>query len=223
VRALLLFDFDGTLYRGDAPFRFYAECIARHMVEPDRAGYLARVERHLQGEDGVVAADNWEAVVKLAAIDDPDLLNGAFLETRTFMMSADCPLEVPEGLVEVLEGAKGRVLRAVASNSPEAAAIPLLKKLGLLHHFDAIRHSAAKPVGLTVFADQLIATHGLSPALVMSVGDHYRNDIEPARARGWVTVHISPRGYHPGPAAHQGRRLEDVLPAIQAWVDEVSR
>jgi FMN phosphatase YigB (HAD superfamily) len=222
VHGLVVFDLDGTLYRGDAPFRFYAETIARSMRPEDRMPYLDKVRRHLDGEAGVVAADNWEAVVTLAGEMEAERIVEAFRATRAFMMTDECPLEVPEGLVALLRDAGGRVVRAVASNSPEDAAVPLLGKLGLTGYFDVVRHSAGKPDGLLLFADEIIAAWKLPPTRVMSVGDHYRNDIAPARARGWVTAHISPRGYHPGPADYTGRRLEDVLPGIRAWIDDVS-
>lgn len=224
MRGLLLFDFDGTLYRGDAPFRFYAREIARAMSGKHRKTYLSQVEAHLGGQTGVVAGDNWEAVVKLALpyVQDPDLFNDAFLATRTYMMSEECELEVPPDLRRFLSRAHGRVVLAVASNSPEQAALPLLDKLGLRDSFDTVRHSTGKPAGLLPLADELIDQYGLNPRLVMSIGDHYVNDIAPALERGWITAHISPRGYHPGPSTYQGRQLEDVLPYARAWVSAVA-
>lgn len=220
LRGLLLFDFDGTLYRGDAPFRFYAREIAQAMASSQRDTYLNQVHAHLDGQPGVVAGDNWEAVVKLALpyVQDGETFNNAFLATRTYMMSDECELEVPVELRRFLDRARGQVVLAVASNSPEQAALPLLDKLALLQSFDIVRHSTGKPAGLLPLADDIIEQYGLNPRLVMSIGDHYVNDIAPALERGWVTAHISPRGYHPGPSTYQGRQLEDVLPYARAWL-----
>ncbi|MCL5066253.1 MAG: HAD family hydrolase [Firmicutes bacterium] len=223
VPGLLIFDFDGTLYRGDDPFRRYAEIISRSMTPDNAKVYLDHVQRHLDGEAGMVAGDNWEAVVGLAKrwLSDRERWQEAFLETRVFMMSDACQLEVPQDLVELLVYARGKVLLAVASNSPEAAAEPLLNKLGLFSYFDRVVSDAHKPDGLLTLVDQWLPS--LDPGCIFSVGDNYANDIAPGLGRGWKTAHISPHGHFPGPADVRGRRLEEVLPTIRAWVDEVGR
>jgi FMN phosphatase YigB (HAD superfamily) len=215
---LLLFDFDGTLYRGDAPFRCYAEIISRSMNPEDGQAYLTRVERHLAGEPGVVSGDNWEAVVGLAKrwLPESSRWQEAFLETRAFMLTDAARLEVPEGLTELLREARSHVVVAVASNSPEEAVEPLMDKLGLSQYFDKIVWSAGKPEGLVEVAKAVHSPSG--PTAIMSVGDNYANDIQPGRKLGWTTAHISPHAYFPGPADYCGRRLEDVMPGIRDWM-----
>ena len=217
---LLLFDFDGTLYRGDDPFHYYAERIAEALPVEARDGYLARTRHHLAGERLVDASDNWEAMVRLMAPHRVDRarLQEAFDETRRFMMTDACRLEVPTGLHQLLDEAERLVVRAVASNSPEVAAIPLLDKLGLLRAFDEVRHSSRKPEGMGMLVEGILKRYGLADGAVLSIGDHYVNDIAPGIERGWQTIHISPRGEFPGPATHRGRRLEDVMPQIRQWV-----
>lgn len=221
MRRLLLFDFDGTLYRGDDPFRFYAGAIASRMRKADRDRYLEAVTAHLMGTRTIEAGDHWEAVVSLAKPLMPDsrVFQEAFMETRVHMMTDACPLEVPPGVLDFLTRVKGQVVLAVASNSPDQAARPLLDKLGLTPYFDYIRSEAKKPIGLPGLVHEIMGADDAShPDRVFSVGDNYRNDIEPARAQGWLTAYISPHGYQPGSSTVVGRCIEDVLPDLQRWV-----
>ena len=174
---LLLFDFDGTLYRGDDPFRRYAEIISRSMAPDDARAYLDHVHRHLDGETGVVAGDNWEAVVGLAKrwLADREQWQDAFLETRVFMMSDACRLEVPEALVDFLAYARGKVLLAVASNSPKAAAEPLLNKLGLVPYFDRVVSDAGKPAKKMMTSK----SNSSKPTATVSPPSHHRYPFTP--------------------------------------------
>ena len=223
MQRLLLFDFDGTLYRGDDPFRFYARAIAARMSGPDRRNYLEAVDAHLIGTRTVEAGDHWEALVSLAQpmIQDPNLLQEAFMETRGYMMTDACQLEVPRDLVTFLTDIKGRVILAVASNSPDQAARPLLDKLGLTPFFDWIRPQAQKPGGLIPLVTEIFGGDNAKAAgSVFSVGVNYRNDIAPAQEKGWLTAYISPYGYRPGPSTVVGGQIEDVLPDLRRWIME---
>jgi FMN phosphatase YigB (HAD superfamily) len=224
VTGLVLFDFDGTLYRGDAPFRFYAEVIARYMDDKDRRHYLELVDAHLNGTAGIVAGDNWEAVVMLATpyLPNPDSLQEAFLETRVYMNDGDCPLEVAPELRQFLAEYRGRVKLACASNSPPEAAETLLKRLDLYDCFDQVFSSAGKPDGLLAVA-QAAWDGPIVPEHTMSVGDNYKNDIAPAWEAGWATAHISPHGYFPGPSTVHGYTIEEILPFLKDWVDALQR
>ena len=220
MRRLLLFDFDGTLYRGDDPFRFYARAIAARMPDSSRGAYLEAVDAHLTGNRRVPAGDHWEALVNLAkpVIESPDLLQEAFLETRGHMMTNACDLEVSPDLVDFLTAIKGHVLLAVASNSPDQVARPLLDKLGLARFFDYIKSEAKKPVGLAPFVSEILGRENIEiPGTVFSVGDNYRNDIAPAMEHGWLTAYISPWDDQPGPSTVVGRQIEDVLPDLLSW------
>lgn len=223
MQRLLLFDFDGTLYRGDDPFRYYAKAIAARMSDLDGSTYLRAVDGHLSGTETVESGDHWEALVSLArpVIQDRNILQDAFMETRGHMMTDACQLEVPEALIDFLTDIKGRVILAVASNSPDQAAYPLLDKLGLTPFFDWIRPEAKKPIGLSPFVNEILGPERAKlPDAVLSVGDNYRNDIAPAREHGWRTAYISPYGYQPGPSTYVGRQIEDVLPELWRWVLE---
>lgn len=218
----MMFDLDGTLYRGDDPFRYYAQVVSRQMEPSDRAVYLAKVEAHLGGDPHVIDADTWQAVVRLATpyVEDPEVCQQAFVPTRQYMLSPECQMDVAPELKPFLDKARGRMLLALVSNSAEEAAVPLLHKLDLLEAFDVVRTAVGKPAGLLETADLLVAQHDLNPLVVMSIGDNYTNDIAPAQERGWTTVHVSPHGYFPGPSTYQVRQVEDAFPAIWRWVEE---
>lgn len=194
------------------------------MADSDRRRYLELVDAHLNGTAGIVAGDNWEAVVILANpyLPSHDLLQEAFLETRVYMNEGDCPLEVAPDLREFLKQYRGRVKLACASNSPAEAAETLLKRLDLYDAFDQVFSSAGKPEGLLRIAEA--AWDGpVVASRTVSVGDNYKNDIEPALAAGWATAHISPHGYFPGPSTARGYTIEDVLPFLRDWVDALQR
>ncbi len=224
MTGLMLFDFDGTLYRGDAPFRYYAEVIARFMKEGDRHHYLGQVESHLDGTPGVVAGDNWEAVVQLAEpyLPDSELWQKAFLETREYMLDEACPLEVAPELRAFLRAVQGKITLACACNSPPEAAIPLLQRRNLYDDFDHVLASAGKPPGLITVAERLWDGPVIARRTI-SVGDNYKNDIAPAFEAGWDTAHISPHGYFPGPSTMHGYTIEEVIPFLRDWVIHVER
>lgn len=219
MKPLIVFDLDGTLYRGDDPFRCYAGVVSRKMAPKDARVYHEAVEAHLAGVPGIVEGDNWEAVVMLARnyLGDDPVLKEAFHEVRDFMLSPGCRLEVPAGLRGFLQEWQERAEFVCVSNSQQNSAVPVLEKLGLLPAFDKVFAQARKPEGLTAIAETLLGENG-SGGEVLSVGDNYVNDIAPALEKGWAAAHISPRGYFPGPSTYQGRTMEDVLPGIQHWL-----
>jgi FMN phosphatase YigB (HAD superfamily) len=129
---------------------------------------------------------------------------------------------VPDGLFTFLGTVRGTVDLVLATNSPAEACFPLLKRLHLQDAFDTVVPNAGKPQGLEAIAHA--RWHGTPlPHRTLSIGDHYDNDIAPAWALGWSTVHISPHGYFPGPSTVRGRTLEDVLPFVWQWVESLAK
>jgi FMN phosphatase YigB (HAD superfamily) len=172
----------------------------------------------------VAAADNWEAVVRLMEPFGQTLnyenWQAAFMETRRYMLEDRCPLVVPEGLTRFLEEARSQATVAVASNSPYEAAVPLLRRLELDTSFDVVRAGAGKPAGLVAAAREIMGSR-YDPRCVLSIGDHYGNDIAPGVEAGWATGHISPRRIFPGPATYLGSTLEEILPQARMWLHKV--
>lgn len=221
--AVLVFDLDGTLYRGVAACLHYARGIAETLPAGRREEYVAAVERYLSGAGGVDAADGWEAAVMLAGggRGHSRAFAGPFARTREFMLTDACALEVPDGLRGLLDRAAGRARRVLVSNTPAFGVLPLLTRLGLATALDEIVCAAAKPerfsLRLGAYADVL----GLPRPAVLSVGDHFVNDIEPALAAGCSTAYVDPFGVGPrGRATFEAARLEELLAPIEAWLAE---
>lgn len=225
-QAVLVFDLDGTLYRSTAACLHYAQGIAETLDPGARAGYLAAVERFLRADGGVEASDGWEAAVLLAGGERG--ASRAFAEpfgrTREFMLSDACELEVPDGLVELLERTAGTSRRVLVSNTPSFGVMPLLARLGLTTLLDEIVCDAAKPRG---FAERLrgyAQIEALPERSVLSIGDHFVNDIVPAIEAGCSTAYINPFGVGPrGEADLEASRFEELADEIDAWLREPAR
>lgn len=225
-QAVLVFDLDGTLYRSAAACLHYAQGIAETLAADARAPYLAAVERFLRADGDVEASDGWEAAVLLAggergasrAFAEP------FSRTREFMLSDACELEVPDGLVELLERTAGTSRRVLVSNTPSFGVMPLLARLGLTTLLDEIVCDAAKPRG---FAERLrgyAQIDALPERSVLSIGDHFVNDIAPALEAGCSTAYINPFGVGPrGEADLEASRFEELIDEIDAWLREPAR
>lgn len=221
--AALVWDLDGTLYRGTAACRHYASGIAETMSEDRRDAYLEAVERFLGGAGGVEAADGWEAAVLLAGGERgaSRAFGEAFARTRAFMLTEACELEVPRGVRELLEGVEGSVRRVLVSNTPSYGVLPLLDRLGVLGLFDEIVCDSAKPFRFDIRLRALADTLGLSCESVLSIGDHFVNDIEPALAGGCATAYVDPFDVGPrGRADLEGARFEDLVEPIEQWLEE---
>jgi len=225
LKSVLVFDLDGTLYRGAAACMHYAEGIAETLDVEVRGGYLDAVERFLRAGEGVDAADGWEAAVLLAggARGASRAFAEPFARTRAFMLTDACELEVPDGLVELLERSAGKARRVLVSNTPSFGVMPLLNRLGLTERLDEIVCDAAKP---NRFAERLRAyadVEGVPVRSVLSIGDHFVNDIAPALEAGCSTAYVNPFGVGPrGRADLEAPRLEDLLGDIDAWLSETA-
>lgn len=219
--AVLVWDLDGTLYRSGAACLHYARGIAETLEDGRRDAYLAAVERYLAGEGGIDAADGWEAAARLAGAQGGAwrTFGDAFAATRAFMLTDACDLEVPDGLPELLERLEGRVRRVLASNTPAYGVMPLLERLEVTGLFDEICCDSAKPFGfarrLRAYAEML----DLPAGAVLSVGDHFVNDIAPALEAGCATAYVDPFRVGPrGRATLEAPRFEELLAPIEDWV-----
>jgi FMN phosphatase YigB (HAD superfamily) len=230
-RPILVTDFDGTVYRGDDPVRCYARHVAAGLPTAQALPLLDTFERYLAA--GVAAADTapdphaagllrraqdaW-GLVQLLALDlgvPEPVTQQAFLASRVHMLQEDCGLDVVAPLVELFAELRGEVRVVLATNSPAEGLAPLLDRMGLTGAFDEVVAGAGKPAGLRAWMARALA--GRPASGLFSLGDHYRNEIEPAVAIGAATGYIDRFGRADGPATATAARVEDLLPAISSW------
>ncbi|QMU75388.1 HAD family hydrolase [Streptacidiphilus sp. PB12-B1b] len=226
---VLVTDFDGTLYRGDAPLQQYAWRAAQALPAPARRELLDGLERYLdEGAPAVPeAVDGWEAVAVLARRQGVDeaALAAAFTGTRAYMAGPGCELEVPTAYAELLAELRARGVRVVlATNSPAHGLDPLLERLEVLPLVDEVVSGTGKPAGL----ERLLRRElGLPPdaatvpaadgARLLVVGDHWTNDIAPGMGIGAVGAYIDRFGRADGPAHITAPLVEGVLDTVRNW------
>jgi FMN phosphatase YigB (HAD superfamily) len=239
---ILVSDFDGTLYRGDGPVRHYARLLAARLAPGQAEPYLAAFERYLdrgpaaaaESADLVEAAalreavDAWGAAFQLGrrlyGLDFADI-DQAFAQTRAHMVETDLDLEPCSALIEALRELRGSVRLVLATNSPLSGVDVLLGRLGADGVFDEVAGGMGKPDGLRrLLAIELGAAPdrgrtAADPWRLLSVGDHWRNEIEPAVEIGAVTGYIDRFGRADGPATATARAAEPLLPLIRAWAE----
>lgn len=228
-RQALLLDLDGTLYRGDGPVRAYADGVADRLSETDAKKFLSIVEEYLRNGVGehtepelLAATDGWEAVQRLATLRfdvGRTELDEAFLASRAALAGPELGVEVPGGLLDALVALRPSTRIVLATNSPQLGLAALLNRLDATGKFDEIIDSAAKPVGLrrilADIADEIDARE--APWRIFSIGDHWHNDIAPARDFGAVTGYIDRFGRADGEADAIAPKVEGILPTITAW------
>ncbi len=245
-RLVLVTDFDGTLYRGDAPIRFYARGVAEGLSTADRDRLSRTVGRYL--DRGVAAAedaadateaaalrdavDAWEAVAQVASrclgVPQPTL-DAAFLATREHMTTDACALEVPRAYRELLTELRAAGVRVVlATNSPAGGLDLLLDRLEVRPLLDEVVSGTGKPAGLTrLLRAELGADRdgdGPPPASrCFAVGDHWRNDVEPALSLGVPGGYVDRYRRHDGPATAVAPDIEGLLPALRDWAAAPAR
>ena len=225
---VLVLDFDGTVCLGDAPVYEYAAAIVRRLPENERPageerlhGALAEYFAGTRDPDLAAAPDGYYAVAALAeqlGVSDADR-NAAYLESRTAVHAGEVPIFAPPGLRELLEAAREHVSVALVTNAPEQGAESLLRILGLDGVFDRVHGDARKPAGMAPILDTLLQDAGLTatPERLLSVGDIWANDLEPAAARGCATALIDRYGSASGTPTHRAATIVELYPAILAW------
>jgi FMN phosphatase YigB (HAD superfamily) len=236
VKLLLIIDLDGTVYRGDAPVRYYAELISGVLPAEQAPAYLAAVDRYLESgpaaasatEDTVEAAvlreavDGWGAASGLAARCHaiPEYVTeAAFARARRWMATPACPIEVVEPLLLAVAELRSEAEACLVTNTGHEDLDRFLDRIGIDGCFDDVVAGADKPDGLRrLLRARLGPDLRQRPWRAFSVGDHYRNDIEPAAEIGAGCGYIDRYGRADGPATVTRPRAEDVLPALRAWV-----
>ncbi|GLI26326.1 hypothetical protein ARHIZOSPH14_05680 [Agromyces rhizosphaerae] len=214
----LLLDFDGTVALGDEPVLAYAREVAAAAAAPDA---FDRVSRFLEAgvDDAHAVEDGYQLVQALgrAAGLDRARMSRAYLESRAGVTSGVVPLHAAAGVhaaAAAVHAAGGRVV--LVTNAPAAGLDGLLARMGVADAFDAVIGDARKPDGMGTIVDELLA-EGLAADRIASIGDIWRNDLEPAHARGCRTGLVDRFGRRRGPADWVAGDLGGLVPEIVAW------
>lgn len=225
---VLVLDFDGTVCLGDAPVLEYADAVVRKLPRAQRPAGEARLRGALadflagvRNPDLAAAPDGYYAVAALAdelGVTDDDR-NAAYLESRIRVHAGEVPIFAPPGLRDVLEEARRNVRVVLVTNAPEHGVEGLLGILGIGGVFDEVRGDARKPAGMGGILDRLLADAGIGgrPQRLLSVGDIWPNDLEPAHVRGCATALVDRYGSGTGTPTHRAATLPELYPAILDW------
>lgn len=240
---VLVLDFDGTVCLGDGPVLTYARLLDEALAAADQRHPPRLVEAvlarfvgsplddepagvdeaiaHADGSpDGYVVA---ERVSRALGVDDT-ARSAAYAGARAALADGRLETTAPEGLAELLDSLSDDVHVVLVTNSPEHGVVQPLERLGLADRVDEIVTDARKPSGLPAVLDRLRADAGLEdrPDRLLSVGDIWANDLEPAAAQGSPTALVE---RFPAPDArptHRATTLPELYPAIRAWATRTS-
>jgi FMN phosphatase YigB (HAD superfamily) len=135
------------------------------------------------------------------------------------MLDPGCELEVVEPLVRALGELRGAARVVLATNSPRPGLAELIDRMGVAEAFDEVLPGADKPDGLRrILQRELGSDLRERPWRLFSLGDHYYNEIAPAVEIGGAAGYIDRFGRADGPATAVAPVVEQLLPAIHAWV-----
>ncbi|WP_131798145.1 HAD family hydrolase [Clavibacter tessellarius] len=221
----LVFDFDGTVSLGDGPVLRYAHHVAETLSGDDaRTRFAAAVTAGLREVGRPHGAIDGYALVQGLAVqhDVPErLLSAAFLASRAELGGPHAPVVPPAGLGGFLRGLEGRATRVLVTNSPAVRIPEALAALGVAGAFDEVVTGAGKPAGMGAVLDRLDPGPAAGPAAarLLSVGDLWVNDLEPAHARGFSTALVGPAASADDRPTYRATTVAGLYADIRAWLD----
>jgi putative hydrolase of the HAD superfamily len=146
----------------------------------------------------------------------PEDRAAAFLATRDYVSGDAFHLQPEPWLHDTLQTLRAAGIRLVAmSNSPAPTVEDVLAQLGIRQYFSPVIPSADKPYGLTRFLEEAGA-----PDRVLSIGDNYVNDIEPALRAGSPALYIDRHRTGLGTDSPLCHRVES-LQAVPRWLARI--
>ncbi|WP_062201894.1 HAD family hydrolase [Demequina salsinemoris] len=214
MRPTVIFDFDGTLALGDGPIEAYARGVAEAARVPEIADAgLEALARFAAGESEAI--DGYDAV-RAAAVAlgaDDEALSAGYLASRRVLATDDAPISAPAGLADLLARLSEHAELVLVTNSPDIRIDEALEALGATAITRKVC-SARKPAGLAAVVEDALAT-----GPVLSVGDIYVNDLEPAAARGAATALVgSTWKKWAAVVTMAAATLPELYARIEAWV-----
>ncbi len=219
MRPTVIFDFDGTLALGNGPIEAYARAVAEAAGLPDLAAQALEALAAFEAGEGP-AIDGYDAVriVALEAGVGDDALSTGYVSSRAALATEEAPIHAPEGLEEFLARLAEHAELMLVTNSPDVRITEALAALGASVITRRVC-SARKPAGLALVIDQVLPT-----GPVLSVGDIYVNDLEPAVNRGAASALIGATWEtHRADVTMAAETLPELYDDILAWARAASR
>jgi len=218
VKKIVVFDFDGTITTGISHYIYCANIIADNLEPPYADAFLDEVNNSFSGKKPFIGEDGWDLLNRISRkYSDRNLFEHSFHQTRRHMLLNIHKGDISENVISLLKDVHSLCTTALASNSPEEYVKGYLDKLDLEKHFDYVRFSAKKPEGLIDLVFSI--SGGMDPAdlKVLSVGDHYVNDIQPALRMKWDTAFINPFHLDSRGSTVSGQSISDLSEWIVSW------
>jgi FMN phosphatase YigB (HAD superfamily) len=163
--------------------------------------------------DGYALVADWAARHEVAEATR----SAAYAASRAALHAGDAAVTAPEGLAGLLRDRPADVRCVLVTNAPVGGIDPVLERLGVGGLLDAVLGDARKPLGMPAVLDRLLTEHALTPDRLLSVGDVWHNDLEPAAAIGAATAFVDRFGRGEGSPTFRARTVEALLPAIERW------
>lgn len=205
-----MLDFDGTVAVGDEPVLAYFRGVAGGQADDVFARWVLTGEGH---RDGYSLVAEWAAAHEVVE----DVRAAAYAASRTALHDGTLAVAAPAGLADALRRRPEDVRCVLVTNAPVGGIEPVLARLGLDGLLDDVLGDAGKPGGMPAVLAALLAAADLPPQALLSVGDVWRNDLEPAAAIGAATAFIDRFGTGEGAPTFRAPTLDALLPDLEHW------
>ncbi|WP_375388987.1 HAD family hydrolase [uncultured Amnibacterium sp.] len=207
---LVVLDFDGTVAVGDEPVLDYFRGVAGGAADDAFAHWVGTGDGY---RDGYSLVAEWARAHGVAE----EVRSAAYARSRAGLHDGDLQVVAPDGLADVLARRPADVRCVLVTNAPVDGIEPVLARLGLDGRLDALIGDAGKPGGMGAVLARLLAEAGLAPDRLLSVGDVWANDLEPAAAIGAATAFVDRFGLGDGDPTFRAATLTALLPDIERW------
>lgn len=216
---VVIFDFDGTVCLGAGSIQAYANAALAGLAPERKAAALDAVRTHRDPswQDDFAAVF---AVAKEAGISDGQI-SAAYLTSRAGLVDGTVPISVPPGFLDFLRQLPAH--KVLVTNSPSVGIVESLGRLGLGSAFDQIVTDGGKPAAWPVLLRDLLKInpddepHPVPGAeRILSIGDHWVNEIAPLCAWGCRTAYIGPDDPQ-RPSDWVANTFQDLYAPVLGW------
>jgi len=187
---------------------------------PTRQQSVAHTAKTEETPQGYYMGDYWWIIHALGLFQGAteEQLASSFLRTREYMMHHTEEIQMVFGLKDWLTEAKRREFTKIvlATNSPAQDSIAILGNLGVLDLFADVVCNAQKPAGMPAVLERITREFHVAPDQILSIGDHYYNDIAPAISFGADTLFINRHMVsHPREATYEVQTSEQLISLLK--------